>query len=253
MSDTTALPADGLAALADAATQRAAASLAQDVFGEVFRNAFESDPTLLGNKLKLQVARCHQWSEQAADDEARLLRLALLVAGLDQWGVAYAQAFELHSIPALSALLGTLRTNLDERADAIFQRHFSRIEAVEADAIDFKVTLRRGIHLALWHALAACDTEADCTALVRALGSLMLALDKQMPTLGWRLLADALAHIQIALLADAGIGDIGREGTRQLFDALLHALPRDTWLTILRQSGQAVVAWQQQEKRTTLH
>jgi hypothetical protein len=28
---------------------------------------------------------------------------------------------------------------------------------IESDAIDFKIELRRSIHLALWHAMAACD------------------------------------------------------------------------------------------------
>lgn len=247
MSDN-ALPVDQLAKLADAATQRTAARLAQDVFGDVFRNAFESDPTALGNRLKTLEAQCLQWCEQDVGDERQLLRLALLIAGLDQWGLAYAQAFDLHGIPALSALLGALRSRLEPQAEAIFQRFFTRIEQVESDAIDFKVSLRRGIHMALWHALAACESAEDSQPLVQALGSQMLALDRQMPTLGWRLLADALAHIQIALLDSTEIGDTGREATKQLFDALLHALPKDTWLTILRHSGQAVVAWQQEKR-----
>jgi hypothetical protein len=49
-----------------------------------------------------------------------------------------------------------------------------------------------------------------------------------MPLLGWRLLADALASIQIGLLSDdpAAHGALAQEeATRQLFAALRQALP----------------------------
>ena len=41
---------------------------------------------------------------------------------------------------------------------------FAAIEQGEGDAIDFKMELRRNIHLALWHAMIACD-DADDAAL----------------------------------------------------------------------------------------
>lgn len=239
------MPADQLAALASADTQRLAARMAQDVFAGVFRQtAAEAAPDV--GRLGEVAAHCFDWCRAAASDEARALRLALLISGLDQWGLAYTQAFELEAMPALTALIGGLRTRLDARDDVLFQRYFARIEAVESDAVDFKVELRRAIHLALWHAMAACETAAQVAAIVQPLGSMMLALDRQMPTLGWRLLADALANIQIALLADgAPASPLAQDGTQRLFAALRHVLPPERYQVILAYSGQAVVAWQQ--------
>jgi hypothetical protein len=174
------------------------------------------------------------------------LRRVLLAAGLDQWGLAYTQAFDLAAIPALSMLLGSLRTSLDAAEDARFQRLFARIDDVESDAVDFKIELRRNIHLALWHAMTACDDRAEAQRIVRALGSLMLALTRRMPLLGWRLLADALASIQIRLLGDGKpVGRMAEEGTQQLFAALSQSLPPEQYQAILALSGQAVLAWQQ--------
>lgn len=246
MNTASPLPNDLLAELADGETQRAAARHAQDVFGEVFRQAFTPDPEQLGKVLAALEARCLDWCQGAGDPERRILRLALLVTGLDQWGLAYVQAFELNSIPALSALIASLRTRLNEQSDARFQRYFAQIEAVESDAVDFKVELRRGIHLALWHAMTACDSLDDAQDILKPLGGMMLALDRQLPALGWRLVADALAHIQIALLgASEGTTEVARQSTQQLFDALLQAMPAERYQTILRQSGQVVVGWQQ--------
>lgn len=241
----TPIPADQLATLASADTQRLAARMAQDVFAGIFRQTAAEAPPDAG-MLGEVAAHCFDWCRAAGSDEARALRLALLISGLDQWGLAYTQAFQLEAMHALTALIGGLRTRLDARDDALFQQYFARIEAVESDAIDFKIELRRAIHLALWHAMAACATAAQVEVIVQPLGSLMLVLDRQMPTLGWRLLADALANIQIALLAaGAPASPLAQDGTQQLFAALRHALPPDRYQAILAHSGQAVVAWQQ--------
>lgn len=250
MTETPALPADPLAAVADTASQRTAAVLAQDVFGEIFRHSFGDASGKLGERLKLLEIQCIQWCEQEKErgDAAQTLRLALLLHGLDQWGLAYAQAFQLNAIPALSALVGSLRGRLDARGDAIFQGFFEQIAEQEHAALDFKVALRRSIHLALWHAMSACETAAEADATIQALGSLMLAVHRQMPTVGWRLLADALAHIQIGLLANPALSDLARDSTQRLFDALLHALPKETYRDILRLSGQVTLAWQQEHR-----
>lgn len=240
------LPVDQLAALADRDNQRLAARLAQEVFSSVFRMAFSTSEEEQGKTLGEVTTHLLDWSRSAASPEAATLRLALLVSGLDQWGLAYTQTFNLTAIPALSALLGALRSQLDARADALFQGYFQQIEEIETDAIDFKVDLRRGIHLALWHALIACETADEAQAIAQVLGSLMLTLNQRMPALGWRLLADALAHIQIYLLDDNGkIGDIGRQGTQQLLAALSKALPQTTYQAIQRQSSQVILGWQQ--------
>ncbi len=175
------------------------------------------------------------------------MRLALLISGLDQWGLAYTQAFGLTAIHPLTALMGGLRTRLDAREESRFQQYFEQLDAVESDAIDFKVNLRRGIHLALWHAMAASESAEQVEAIrVHTLGSLMIALDQKMPELGWRLVADTLAHIQIGLLSgQAPASPLAQEGTQQLS-------PRCAMRCRMRATrpsspipGQAVVAWQQ--------
>lgn len=239
------IPADQLAALANADTQRLAARMAQDVFAGVFRQAVVADAAPDVGVLGEVAAHCYDWCQAAASDEARALRLALLISGLDQWGLAYTQAFKLDAIHALTALIGGLRTRLDARNDMLFQTYFEQIDAVESDAIDFKVDLRRGIHLALWHAMAACENAEQVAGIVQPLGSMMVALNQQMPELGWRLLADALANIQIALLSDIVPESAqAQEGTQQLFASLRHALSPERYQAILAYSGQAVVAWQ---------
>ena len=78
--------------------------------------------------------------------------------------------------------------------------------------------------------MTACDDEAEAQRITQALGSLMLALARRMPQLGWRLLADALAGIQIRLLdAPKDAGDLAQENTRQLFAALRASLPAEQY------------------------
>lgn len=231
---------DPLAALASPDIQKLAARMAQDLFAGTFQHSVsgtEADMAEVEN-------RCRNWCQAAADEEARALRLALLISGLDQWGLAYSQAFQLTAIPALSQLIGALRTGLDTRADARFQWFFSQIEQDEKAAIDFKVELRRHIHLALWHAMAACETEAEAGQIGRTLGALLLALQERMPELGWRLVADTLASIQLALLTAEAPSGLAQESTRQLFEALRQALPQERYQSILAHSGQVVLAWQ---------
>ena len=240
------IPADQLAATANADTQRLAARMAQDVFAGVFRQAVLADAAQGEAVLAEVAARCFNWCQAGGDEPSCALRLALLISGLDQWGLAYTQAFKLNAIPELSALIGALRNRLDARSDARFQQYFRQIDEVESDAIDFKVELRRSIHLALWHAMAACETAEQVKNIVQPLGSMMVVLTQQMPELGWRLLADALANIQICLLSDtAPARPQAQEGTQQLFASLRHALAQDCYQNILAHSGQVVIAWQQ--------
>jgi len=239
-------PADQLAALVNPDTQRLAARMAQDVFAGVFRQAAANDGTPDVGILGEVAAQCANWCRAGGSDEARALRLALLISGLDQWGLAYTQAFGLTAIHPLTALIGGLRTRLDVREETLFQRYFEQVDVIESAAVDFKVDLRRGIHLALWHAMVACESNEQVEAIVHTLGSLMVALDQKMPELGWRLVADALAHIQIGLLSgQTPASPLAQEGTQQLFASLRHALPEERYQSILAHSGQAVVAWQQ--------
>ncbi|MCK9283544.1 MAG: hypothetical protein M0P39_04605 [Rhodocyclaceae bacterium] len=238
------VPPDGMAELASPEVQRLAARTAQEAFARVFRLSLGES----GDGLDVAALRAmlRNWCAAAGSEEARSLRLALLVAGMDQWGLAYSQAFGLVSIPALSQLLGDLRTGLDVRDDARFQQQFAALDATEGNAVDFKVALRRDIHLALWHAMIACEEREEAQRILGALGGLLLASIKAMPQLGWRLVADALAHVQIRCLADGLASDgLARETNEELFASLAHALPKDDWSRIMAHAAQAVLAWQQ--------
>lgn len=246
MATTAPIPDDSLAALVNPDSQKLAARMAQDVFAGVFRQSVTADGASDQGVLAEVGARCFNWCQAAGSEDGKALRLALLISGLDQWGLAYAQTFKLQAIPALTALVGSLRTRLDAQADSRFQTFYAEIDTVEAAAIDFKIELRRSIHLALWHAMAACETAEEVAAIVQPLGSLMLALEQRMPVIGWRLLADALAHIQVGLLADASaVSTVAQEGTQQLFASLAHALPSARYQAILAHAGKVVIAWQQ--------
>src|SRR5690606_31909748 len=180
---------DPCAALASPEVQAAAADLARDIFTQAFRHAAgESAPFPLDATHR----HCLEWVQAAADADARALRMALLLTGLDQWGLTFSQAFGIQAIPPLTALIGALRTGLSPADEALFQQHYEALDATETAAIDFKIALRRQIHLALWHAMAAGENLESVEPVIQTLGSQLLALDAGMPTLGWRLAADTL-------------------------------------------------------------
>lgn len=239
------LPADRLAALISPEQQRQAARMAQDGFARLFALSAGGDAGTIEAAVGEMLPLCRNWARAGGSEDAQALRLALLVAGMDQWGLAYSQAFGLAAIPALSALLGALRTGLDAAADARFSRQYAALEAVETDAVDFKMQLRRNIHLALWHAMIACPTTEEAAPILRALGSLLCALVGRMPRLGWRLAADTLAHIQIRCLGEgAAATEAARENNDRLFAALRANLPADKSAAIFALAGEAAVAWQ---------
>ena len=244
-----ALPPDTLAGTANPEVQRLAARMAQDAFTLIFRLTLEGDEAALQAAVAGMQERANNWARAAPGDDARALRLALLASGIDQWALAYGQAFRLAALPGVSILLGGMRSALDAADDARFQRQFAAIEAAEGDAVDFKMELRRNIHLALWHAMIACDERDEARAILAALGGMLVALVGHMPTLGWRLVADALASIQLRCLADAAAStDLARETTEGLFVALRQALPREVSEPIFAQAHQVVIAWQQSRR-----
>lgn len=245
-ADTRTLPPDPLAACVDAAVQRQAARLAEESFARAFRlSVAEAESARLKGVGELH-ADLAGWAAGGRDGEARALRLALLVSGLDQWGLAWSRAFGLVAIPALTGLIGALRTGLDETGEARFLRHFDAIGAAEENAIDFKIELRRGLHLALWHSSIATEHRDEALRLAGELGSQLLALTKAMPVAGWRLVADTLASIQIRCLADGlAAAGVGQEATQALFGALSRALPGATRDLVMAHASRAVLAWQQ--------
>lgn len=244
------LATDRLAAFASADVQRQAARMAQDGFARLFELTVAGDPVAIQSAVAAMQPLCRNWARAGEGDEARALRLAMLVSGMDQWGLAYAQAFSLEAIPALSLLLGALRGELDAADEARFSRQFAAIDGRETDAVDFKMELRRNIHLALWHAMIACETRDEAEAILRALGSLIRSLSERMPRLGWRLAADSLAHIQIRCLAEgAAAAGLARESNERLFAALRQNLPRDKSDAVFALANQAAVAWQQARRQ----
>jgi len=249
------LPADPMAALASADVQRQAARMAQDAFGRVFRLTLEADEAGRREGVAALVEAMRNWSQAGGGDEASALRLAMLLAGADQWGLAWSRAFGLTAIPGLTELVGALRTGLDAQADARFLQQFEALGAREECAIDFKVELRRGIHLALWHSAIAAEDRDEALRLAGQLGGLMLALVREMPVAGWRLLADALAHIQIRCLTEGLASEgIAQEATQALFGALSRELPADCRDAVMAHSTQAVLAWQRASRPSdTLH
>lgn len=241
-----ALPPDTLADVVHPDVQRLAARMAQDAFTQLFRLTLERDAPALQVAVAEIARRSRNWAQAGADDEARALRLALLLSGIDQWGLAWCQAFRLSAIPGVSELLGSLRTGLDVAADARFERAFAAIDAAECDAIDFKMDLRRNIHLGLWHAMIACEDRAEAETILAALGGMMVALTQKMPLLGWRLVADALAHIQLRCLIEAAASTgLARDVNAALFTALRQNLPRDISEPMFAHANQVVIAWQQ--------
>ena len=121
-------PNDELAGLADAEVQKEAAGLAQDGFIRIFRLLAEGDEAAAELGLSVIEARARDWANKGETEEARTMRLALLVSGLDQWGLAWTQAFSLAALPGLTALLGNLRNPLDAQATARFEQQFAAIE-----------------------------------------------------------------------------------------------------------------------------
>jgi hypothetical protein len=243
------LPADQLAVIAPQDIQRLAARMAQDTFAGIFRLTLNGSDKEMEEALTEVEPRCFNWCQAGSTNEAKALRMALLITGIDQWGLAYSQTFGLNAIPGVTSLLGQLRARLEPQADALFLQFFSQIDSIETDAVDFKVEVRRSIHLALWHAMVACEKEAEAQQVLKCLGGMMLVLDEKMPQLGWRLLADALASIQISLLSETiAASALAQETTQQLFEALRQALPKERFQSILAYSGQAVLAWQQSRR-----
>ena len=242
----TELPSDDLAVIASRDEQLRAARMAQDVFAQVFRLCVEGDETAAKEKVAQLDEALRNWSHAAADADGRALRLAMLITGLDQWGVAYSGAFGLQAIPALSVLVGGLRTALDAEEEARFGRQFAAIEAGEGNAIDFKIELRRSVHLALWHAMIACEEQEEAEQIAQALGGMLVSLARTMPTLGWRLVADALSHIQIQCVANSlATEGLARETNEALFAALARELPEKTRDLVFAHSAEAVRAWMQ--------
>ena len=87
---------------------------------------------------------------------------------------------------------------------------------------------------------------APASGILTRLGGMLFVLTRSMPQLGWRLVADALAHIQIQCIAHGLAADgLARECTVSLFAALSNELPDEQRQLIMAYSAEAVRTWQE--------
>ena len=244
---------DSFAAVIDEPTQTQAAHTAQDAFARLFRATLDENAEQRQQTLAETARLLHHWTHGSqAQGEAAHARLALVLAGLDQWGLAYNQAFGMVTTVLLSDLLGTLRNGMAVEEEAACQRWYELIDRQEENAFAFKIALRRGIHLALWHAMIASTEQEDAYNILQTLGGLMVGLHRLMPRSGWRLIADTLAHIQIRCLSHSlAVSGLAQESTQDFLAALRRDLPAEVSDTVFAHATQALLAWQ--AARRTVH
>ena len=237
-------PVDSLEPTVARDAQEQAARLVQDAFAEIFRHTLESpQDERVAAVLKVS-GQLAEWAAMA-DSDGSAARRALLLAGLDQWGLAWSQAFGPAGTAGITALVGTLRDTMDVAQEGRCQAWFERLNDEERCGFAFKVELRRGVHLALWHTMIASTERDEAIAVLRTLGGMMLGLIRLMPESGWRLVADALAHIQLRCLSHGlATEGLAQETTQELFAALSRDLPKDERDRIMAHANQAVIAWQ---------
>ena len=88
MSHIAPLPADQLAVIAPQDIQRLAARMAQDAFAGIFRLTLNGSAKEMEAALAEVEPRCFNWCQAGSSNEAKALRMALLISGIDQWGLA---------------------------------------------------------------------------------------------------------------------------------------------------------------------
>ncbi|MDB5802430.1 MAG: hypothetical protein JWL63_3369 [Rhodocyclales bacterium] len=246
------LPEDSLALLVPREVQQQAARLVQEAFAAAFRLSIEAGAEQRQVALEKLAGHLVEWAGMASRDEA-LVRRSLLLVGLDQWGLAFSETFGATALAGVSMLVALLRNEMEAQEEAICQGYLERLKEEEGAAFDFKVLLRRELHLAFWHAMIAAEEREEAESIMRHLGGMLLGVYEQMPTHGWRLLADALASIQMRCLAQGlAIEGLAQETTQSLFVSLASALPEVVCARVMDQSSNAVRAWQE-ARRSVQH
>lgn len=242
---------DPLITLLPREAQTQAARHAQDGFALAFRLTLEATPETRQKAMLEAAARLEQWIGEADAAGTQALRAALLLGGLDQWGLAYSQIFGAQGMSGLGELVAALRGGKHGAAalDAM-----ERIDAAPECAFSFKAELRKAIHLALWHAMIAEEDREGAVAVLKQVGGMMLGLVEKMPELGWIIVANTLADIQIRCLAHGLAADgLAQEMTEQLFGALKQQLPPEQRDRIMSAATQTVIAWQQSTRSSSVH
>ncbi|MDQ7990302.1 MAG: hypothetical protein REI09_11770 [Candidatus Dactylopiibacterium sp.] len=240
------VPADPFEELASRDVQLQAARIVQEGFAAALRLSAEGDESKQRDEVLGRLAdHLREWSRMTTLEAAHL-RMALLLGGLDQWGLAYAKAFGAGALGGVSALIADLRDGLGVEEEAACQRFLDALHDNEAAALDFKIANRRELHLSLWHTLLAAESRPQAEVLLQILGGLLLALVKVMPTLGWRLVADTLASIQIRCLQHGLASEgLGQEMTQELFAGVQAGLEEPLATQVNQRSSEAVQAWQE--------
>jgi hypothetical protein len=247
------LPADPFEDLASRDVQLQAARLVHEGFAAALRLGAEGgESKQVIEALGKLAGHLREWSRMAPMEAAHL-RLAMLLSGLDQWGLAYSKAFGAAALSGVSAVLADLRDGLGVQEEAACQRFMDGLHEKEATALEFKIAFRRELHLSLWHTMIAAEDRAQAELLLSLLGGMLIALTRAMPTLGWRLAADALATIQIRCLQHGlAASGLEQEMTQELFAGLQAELPEAVRELVNEHSAEAVRAWQE-ARRATQH
>lgn len=243
---------DPLAEILPHQTQMDAARHAQDGFAHAFRVTLETPASERPQAIAEAAKKLGNWINEPAEREQSALRAAMLLSGLDQWGLAYSEIFGAEAMAGLSALVGRLRAALpgDENSGDPLRQ----INDNQAAAFSFKAELRKAIHLALWHSMIAEEDRENAESILKQLGGMMLRLTESMPDLGWIIVAHTLADIQIRCLAhQLATTGLAQEMTQALFGALNLQLPPEQRKKIMAGATQTVIAWQQSNRSSTTH
>ncbi|MDP5240172.1 hypothetical protein Q9Q94_11575 [Uliginosibacterium sp. 31-16] len=246
------LPADPMADLAPRDVQLQAARLVHEAFAAALRLSADGEGKQLEDALARLASHLREWSRMATTEAAHL-RMALLLSGLDQWGLAYSKAFGAATLAGLSAILADLRDSMDLAEEGACQHFLDALHADETAALEFKIAFRRELHLSLWHTMIAAENREQAEVLLKLLGGMLLALNRAMPNLGWRLVADASASIQIRCLQHGlAASGLEQEMTENLFAGLQAELPEAERELVNQLAAEAVSAWQE-ARRSTQH
>ncbi len=244
---------DPLATQLSREVQMQAARLVQDGFAESFRATLELSAADRHPAIDRVARGLTAWVAEARSDETSALRLGLLLGGLDQWGLAYSQVFGPEAMLGLSELVGILRSSAADGGLAAIES-LERINGVQENALSFKADLRKAIHLAIWHSMIVEEDRERAIAMLQQLGGMLLQLVPAMPELGWIIVANTLADIQIRCLAHqlATFG-LAQETTQLLFASLNQQLPPAERQKIMSAATQTVIAWQHSTRSTATH
>lgn len=246
------LPSDPLIDAAPRDVQQQAARLVQEAFAAALRLGANGEGKQLEDALTRLASHLREWSRMSSVETAHL-RMAMLLSGLDQWGLVYSQAFGPEAMRGLSAILADLRDSMDLAEEGACQHFLDQIRSDEAAALDFKIAFRRELHLSLWHSMIAAENREQAEVLLKLLGGLLLALNRAMPTLGWRLMADTLASIQIRCVQHGlAASGLEQEMTEALFAGMTADMPESIRDLVNEHSAHAVRAWQE-ARRATQH